>query len=265
MTKGRQLHFFEGQPPRTYNENLFVPLEGDDLRAFEQSDGNELAEKMRSPHSSSALCVNFFLYWKRYALVDFLGTFGRAVFEASVSIDGPCTLRFETKHRFGATPERRLIRGRPGNIDLDVRIGSSHAILTECKFTEVFSTGVREISDVNAKRYRGTFSTVFQCDPASLLDGRRETKFRQLAQRLLYTVDNVDASFRAIPNRRMLFLYYDHDGFDRDLLNFPDLVRVEHRIAIVILSYQELFAKVRAELDSPSHRRYFEYMTDRYF
>jgi len=265
MAKARQQQFFKGRLPQQYNENLLVPLEGEDLHAFEQADGNELAEKMRSPHSSSALCVNFFLYWKRHALTDFLKVFGHVVFGRTVPVGSPCSLRFETKHRFGSTPERRIIRGKPGNIDLDVRIGSSHAILAESKFTEVFTTEVREISDVNTERYRRAFSSVFLCDSASLLDGRRETKFRQLAQRLLYTVDSANPVFRAIPARRMLFLYYDHDGFDRDLLKFPELVREEYRDAVVVLSYQDLFARIRAGLDASAHRRYFEYMADRYF
>ena len=55
-------------------ENLFVPFHNrkdEDYLAFKRGKGKELEEKLRAPHSSAALCVNFFKYWKENDPVGF--------------------------------------------------------------------------------------------------------------------------------------------------------------------------------------------------
>lgn len=146
-----------------------------------------------------------------------------------------------------------------------VRFGRGHALLVESKFTETFSTGSVEISEINSRRYETAFGTCFSCAPRALLDGSRETKFYQLAQRLLYAFDSNDESFRAIHDRRMLFLYYDHEGFDRDLLGFPSIIRPEFRDRVHVTSYQHLFAQLAGTLRSSRHMPWFDYMAARYF
>lgn len=261
----RQLDFFGGRLPTAHDENLFLPLDGEDLTAFREADGKELKWKMRVPHSSSALCVNFFSYWKRNALDSFLKVFSETVFGRTIASEPGSCILFETKHRFGREPNRRIIRGKPGNLDLEVRWTRSDAALFESKFTEHFSTDPAKISEVNRTRYIKVFGDYVTCDPAALLAGGRERKFYQLAQRLLYTIENADPEFSSIPSRRMVFLYYDYEDFDRDLLEFPEIVKPAYRDSVRILSYQALFEETRKRLDGPEHREYFEYMARRYF
>jgi hypothetical protein len=260
-----QRDFFEGKLPDDYNGNLMAALLDEDLRAFEEADGNELAAKMKAPHSSSALCVNFFRYWKRTGSTDFLRVFAEAVFGKQVQVSPSFSLRFEEKHRFGAVPDRQIVKGKSGNLDLDVRIGQTHAVLVESKFTELFSETPSEISQVNTERYLKAFAEVLLCDPMKLLSAGRERKFYQLAQRLLYTVDNLDPAFRAIPSRAMLFLYYDYDDFDRDLCRFPELVKPQFSGSVVVMSYQTLFKRLVDALSGGGHDLYFDYMSRRYF
>jgi hypothetical protein len=265
--KERQRSFFDSKgPPKHCDENLFVRLDGEELLAFEQADGNELEAKMMAPHSSSALCVNFFRYWKLHGRIEFLEVFAAAVFGRRVEASADSSMRFESKHRFGGAPERRLVRGKPGNVDLDVRLGRTHAILVESKFTEVFTEKPsRSISEVNTRRYARALEACVECDPLKILSAGPEFRYYQLAQRLLYTVDNEDPGFRTIPERRMLFLYFDYEDFQEELRRFPEVVRPVFREAVSVLSYQDLFDTLSRALDGPTHRAWFDYMRSRYF
>lgn len=172
----RQRRFFGERLPKHHDENLFHPLAGEDLRAFQEGDGKELESKMRSPISSAALCVNFFRHWKETGLEEFLAVFGPAVFGEWTPTRCESSLRFESKHRFGTTPEEKLVRGRSGSVDVDVRLGQGHAVLVESKFTEASTVESIQISDINMERYCQAFGRYFDCDAVRLTNGARETK-----------------------------------------------------------------------------------------
>jgi hypothetical protein len=50
-------------------QNLFVPLSAETRAEFETGDGDELPNKMRAVHSSSAAGVNIFEYWRQKNLL----------------------------------------------------------------------------------------------------------------------------------------------------------------------------------------------------
>jgi hypothetical protein len=70
---------------------LFEPLCQEAIAEFSNGAGKELDDKMRAPHSSSALAVDVFHYW-RYGEVD------RVARACSVQRKGD-SLRFEVTHR----------------------------------------------------------------------------------------------------------------------------------------------------------------------
>jgi len=146
LNQGRALMGSKGQRGRptyasTLDQNLFEPLEPEVRKSFERGDGNEIngnpdsPAKMQAVHSSSAMGVNIFHYWKKNGLVpEIAAACGfcrkgnhisqKIVFEDKYPIDG---------NRFRFAP----------NIDVVIHNSDSVKVkrfAVECKFSEAYSS-----------------------------------------------------------------------------------------------------------------------------
>jgi len=106
-----------------YQDNLFEELEPDAKNEYAGGDGHELKSHMHSVISSSALCCNFFHYWRYHdprKLCQALGIHGNVL-----------QVRFEAK------PEKPAgIGGRNPNIDVLITSDNLELTAIECKYTE---------------------------------------------------------------------------------------------------------------------------------
>ena len=114
----------------------------------------------------------------------------------------------------------------------------------ESKFTEEFNKITRydknnlsEGEQHNRNAYRELFKEYFLCEPDDLMNGSELSRYYQLAQRLLFIVENAGDHYASYPGRIVLFLYYDYEGFDKQLLDFPNLINDIYRDDFKILSY----------------------------
>lgn len=109
-------------------DNLLVEsLRDDTRREFNEADGDELREKMRALHSSSALVVNVFEYWRdserdRKPLAGALGL--------STDIESIC---FERKMPSG-------LRGNPPNLDVMFALSDGRCLAVESKYLEPYGS-----------------------------------------------------------------------------------------------------------------------------
>jgi hypothetical protein len=81
------------------NDNLFMPLSPGAIQEYQRGGGGELKKKIRALHSSAALVVNTFDYWRRigklnpileFVRPDLVGQLVHSVrFEAKLSIKWP--------------------------------------------------------------------------------------------------------------------------------------------------------------------------------
>ena len=243
-------------------ENLFVPFHNrkdEDYLAFKRGKGKELEEKLRAPHSSAALCVNFFKYWKENDPVGFYKILWETINKRELDPEeewGEVEYEFEAEHLFGR--DESMQTGRPGYIDLEIRTRDGLELIhVESKFTEEFHPIKRyqehDISDGkihNRNAYRKLFAEYFVCEPDDLMNGSELSKYYQLAQRLLFIVENADDHYAGYPSGIVLFLYYDYEGFDKTLLDFPSIINDIHREDFKILSYQELFNHIEKSISN---------------
>ena len=259
-------------------ENLFVPFHNrkdEDYLAFKIGIGKELEEKLRAPHSSAALCVNFFKYWKENDPIGFYKILWETIHKRGLGPEeewSEVEYEFEAEHLFGRDESRHT--GRPGYIDLEIRTRDGLELIhVESKFTEEFHPIKRyQEHDLSAGKihnrnaYRKLFAEYFVCEPDDLMNGSELSKYYQLAQRLLFIVENTDDHYAGYPSGIVLFLYYDYEGFDKTLLDFPSIINDIHREDFKILSYQELFNHIEKSIsNSVQHLEWFEYMRKRYF
>jgi len=120
------------------NQNLFNPLEPDVCNSFLQADGKEISggpcspAKMQAVHSSAALSVNVFQYWKKIRQVAVIAVAcGFCPKESCPSLE----IRFEDKFPIDGIP--RI----PPNIDVVFHNADSSQFkrfAVECKFSEPY-------------------------------------------------------------------------------------------------------------------------------
>lgn len=125
----------------TIEDNLFQPMSLETRQEFEEGDGDELTTedgpaKMQAVHSSSALTVNLFDYWRGQEDCDpLLQAFGLS--EGSVK-----SIEFEAKRPIMDSPNREHFPRDP-NLDVTIAFADSNELpdlAFECKFTEVYRT-----------------------------------------------------------------------------------------------------------------------------
>ena len=181
-----------------------------------------------------------------------------------------CEFEFEKENFFGKNKSRQT--GRPGWVDLQIRGNDKYLIQIESKFIESAqyqdrysfkNPNPRYIE--NTRKYERLFESYFLCNPKELMDGGELSNFYQLAQRLLFVVENADSMINGYANRTILLLYYDHRDFDRSLLRFSDLIKEPLRKHFRHLSYQNLFQSMKDSDLFNEHQEWFHYMEGRYF
>lgn len=257
-----------GRPAYTQelDQNLFQPLLPEVRQSFAAGDGGELGSKenpgkMQAVHSSSALGVNIFQYWKsRHQAHLIAAQCGLCRSDSKVSKDIHFEEKYPINDKFGYHP----------NIDVVVHNAPSAKIkrfAVECKFSEAYGAykhgglrakylGLDELwEDIpNLKRFADSISPedheFVHLHPAQLVKHILGLK-RQFGK----------AGFR------LLYLWYDVFGGQgvrhRDeVLKFAEITKKDG-IKFHSITYQELVVKMAKKMRT-QHPDYIRYLTDRY-
>lgn len=257
-----------GRPTYTtnLNDNLFQPLLPDVRTSFVAGDGSELGSsdlpgKMQAIHSSSALGVNVFQYWKSISAVPVIAAAcGLCRRGSTVSYD----IQFEEKYSINAS-----FRFHP-NIDVVIHNKPEATIkrfAIECKFSEAYG----------AYKHGGLKQKYLDCsdiwdDIPSLLTVARhisphDKEFRHLHPAQL--IKHILAMKRHFGKSgfRLLYLWYDVLGEQgtchRDEVEEFAKVAKRDGIKFHSLTYQELISRLANQLRS-DHNEYVKYLTERY-
>jgi len=258
-----------GRPAYTMNldYNLFQPLLPDVRTAFDNGDGNELGSssglpgKMQAIHSSSALGVNVFQYWKSINAVPVIAAAcGLCRRDSEVS----CDIQFEKKYpineKFGFHPNIDIvIHNKP-----EARI-KQFAI--ECKFSEAYG----------AHKHGGLKQKYLDCEDI----WGEIPNLRALAQRIspddkefnhlhpAQLIKHILAMKRKFGRGgfRLLYLWYDVLGEQGKCHQdeVAEFTKVAGRDGIKFhsLTYQKLITTLANRLRS-DHHEYIRYLTERY-
>ncbi|MDX9786846.1 MAG: hypothetical protein RBT11_08725 [Desulfobacterales bacterium] len=246
--------------------NLFQPLLPEVRESFAGGDGGELGStefpgKMQAVHSSSALGVNVFQYWKSINAVPAMASLcGLCRMGSQVSFD----IRFEEKYpisdKFGFHP----------NIDVVFHNQPSSKFkrfAVECKFSEAYG----------AHKHGGLKSQYFDLDdlwndiPSLLKLSKRispdDNEFAHLhPAQLVKHILGLKRQF-GIGGFRLLYLWYDVLGDQgkqhRDEITEFSEVAKSDGIMFHSLTYQELIVSMANKLPE-EHSEYARYLTQRY-
>lgn len=251
---------------RDLDQNLFQPLLPDVRKAFADGDGGELGSrkypgKMQAIHSSSALGVNIFQYWKSINDVPAIAAqCGLCRIGSQVSRDIYFEEKFPISDSFGYHP----------NIDVVIHNAQSAKIkrfAIECKFSEAY--GAHKHGGLKAKYFElaepwTDIPCLFNFAKTISPDDKKFVHLHpaQLLKHILglkrqYGKDGF----------RLLYLWYDVLGEQgarhRDeVLEFAEVAKSDG-IKFHSLTYQELIVKL-SKISRTEHSDYIRYLTERY-
>jgi hypothetical protein len=246
----------------TVGENLRADLSSAARTAFERGDGAELKDtpsrpaKMRALHSSSALVVNVFDYWRAPGATP-LGT--------ALGLNSDVqSIRFEAQFPTG-------LDGKPPNLDLALVLKDGFTVGIESKFTEWLHAKSPERAAFKPRYF----------PPA---DGLWESRDLHESQLLAQAMSDGATTYRHLDGAQLLkdalglatqvgrkfsllYLYFDWPCVEADLhrseiQHFSSLVGSELRFHA--LTYQEVYGRLKTASD-PADSEYLGYLRDRYF
>ncbi len=250
----------------TLDENLFQPLLSDVRDSFSAGDGGELGNskmpgKMQAVHSSSALGVNIFQYWKSISAVPVIAAVcGLCRSGSDVSVAIHFEEKFPINDSFGYHP----------NIDAVIHNRTTakfQRFAIECKFSEAY--GGRKHGGLSNKYLEctGIWDDIPELHRFAERISPDDNKFKHLhPAQLINHVLGLKRQFG--PNGfRLLYLWYDVPGEEgrchRDEVTEFASVAKKDKIYFHSITYQEFIAKMARDL-RPGHGEYIRYVTERY-
>jgi hypothetical protein len=258
-TRGRRVYTTK---PR---ENLFQPLTSLARKDLEGGDGGELKgtekrpAKIQALHSSSALGINLFDYWRNSTDLSII-TSSCGISKKGRVFSGD--IRFEQK-----LPIDERFRFAP-NIDAVIlpHSGPFKCYAIECKFTEAYSSrghgGLDSKYFDNENVWKGLITLRQLADVISPDDQRFQ--FLHAAQ-LIKHILGLNRRYGK-SNYRLLYLYYDalgEPGFyhRQEVDEFTQVARSDG-VTFHHITYQELITRLAQYREQ--HTEYVRYLTERY-
>lgn len=257
-----------GRPTYTTNldYNLFQPLLPDVQRSFAEGDGSEISSsglpgKMQAVHSSSAIGVNVFQYWKSISAVPVIAAAcGLCKRGSQVSCDIYFEEKYPVKDSFGYHP----------NIDVVIHNTSTARIkrfAIECKFSEAY--GAHKHGGLMSKylEYAEIWDDIPNLRTFAERISPEDRDFMHLhPAQLVKHILGLKRQFGR-DGFRLLYLWYDVLGEQgkrhRDEAERFSGVVKQDEIKFHALTYQELITTLANQLRT-EHHDYIRYLTERY-
>lgn len=260
---GSQITKGEKNYTKDLHNNLFIYPSEITLKDFRNADGDELGHgakpgKMQALHSSSALAVNFFEYWKKQNDKELV------VKTLRIPSKNISDIRFERKFPIFDTNKN------PPNIDVVFEYNDQSICAIECKFTEAYS---KQKQDHGLKiKY---FQKINLWDNLPNLKDFAKSispedinhKYFHPAQLIKHTLGLLNHFNCDKKKFRLLYIWYDAFGEEgythRKELNLFSNIIVKDNIKFQSITWQELIIFL-ATKQRKFHKKYIDYITDRY-
>lgn len=240
--------------------NLFLPLAGETEAEFRHAQGDELGRdgkrgKMQALHSSSALVVNFFLYWRENNRIN-------EIAKACGIPEGMTKMQFEQVFPTG-------LEGNSPEPDILFTGAGLRSVAVESKFTEPYQRHtVREIKN---KYFDSVdlWAGLPKCERLARLIKQEEqgkTSFTYLdTPQLLKHILGLTKTFGKL-QFELLYLWYEvvskeAEEHKKQLAEFKEYI--EGEVHFRGITYHHLFENIRKYPNVDSH--YISYLSERYF
>jgi hypothetical protein len=241
-------------------------LNDETRKELDDGNGGELATgvdgpaKIQALHSSSALGVNVFDYWRGKPDISII-TISCGLSDADHDLTGE--IRFEQKY---SIEDHFPI---PSNIDVVIKPNrpDKHKVFAiECKFTEAYSSrghgGLDSKYFENADNWEGLSATAKRAREISPVDN--QYKYLHAAQMIKHIL-GLNRKY-GNSHYRLLYLWYDGLGepdykHRQEIEEFTEIVRSDG-VIFHATTYQDLIIGLAKNREN--HSQYVSYLTERY-
>jgi len=247
------------------NKNLYVSLSKSTIEQFKQGDGKELNGtpcNMQALHSSSALGVNVFEYWKNLGDATSVAVACGLVRKDSVA---PKKIVFEEKYPISEE------RDHPPNIDVVIHNDDSSNVkrlAIECKFTEpYYGRGHSGLKDFYLTHCSDFWKDIPNLKILAKTISPEDRRFQHLhAAQLLKHILGLKRQFGK-HEFKLLYLWYDALGtagatHRNEVDEFAGIAK-EDGIMFRSMTYQKLIVKL-GKMPDAEHAEYVQYLANRY-
>lgn len=261
----------KGFPAYTYQleDNLFEPLALDVINDLSKGDGgeilstNNLPPKANAIHSSSALGINMFHYWKTSGKIDNIAhACGLCAKQNKTQTDIHFEQKFLISKTFQYCPNLDVVIENNENAQYKV-----YAI--ECKFSEAYSN--RRHGGIDPKYFRSDMMPLWKDIPnihdlaKALSPEDNEFKFLHPGQLIKHILGLKNKYGKK--SFRLLYLWYDvlgEEGYVHrtEIEKFSTYTKADD-VKFSSISYQELITFL-AKNYYETNEKFIDYITDRY-
>jgi hypothetical protein len=244
--------------------NLFEPMLPDVLNNFKKADGGELTGnpcKMQAIHSSSALGVNIFQYWKKINKISDIAAECGFCRKGSTSSKN---IRFEVKYPIG----KEFSRSPNVDVVIDNILASKYKVFAiECKFSEAYSNRKHSglsTKYVNKKAIWNDIPHLY--DFAKTISPNDKIFLHLHSAQLIKHILGLKEKFGK-SKFRLLYLWYDTIGPESarhhwEIGEFIKITKLDG-IRFNARSFQDLIVNL-ANNYRKLHSNYINYITSRY-
>jgi len=251
-----QIEFDKKGYVKELRHNLFQDLDKDSFNEFGAGKGRELEGHMLALHSSSALLVNMFEYWRQAKRIS-------EIAEACGATPGITDMIFEKQYKISNL----------GTPHLDIEFSSKFSVpfVIEAKFTEPYRK-ITQRNDTNLNKYlarNSLWDGIQKCKKLAQTIFEQEgkvTNWKHLdSPQLLKHILGLTGKF-GIGKFNLLYLWYyspspEAEVYRDEINNFKEIVETE--VLFSDMTYQELFGAIQTIPDLDS--KYLAYLKERYF
>ena len=240
------------------SENILDGLDIEVKKRFLHAGGYELKSKMMALHSSSALVVNIFQYYKRKLMKsEDITAILKACNINSTTIN---YIDFEVKFPISS------IKAIP-NLDIVFRSANGMVYGLESKFTETYRKYQFTMDSYLQPRYQSIWvnlENIHKALESEYFDHYCYLNYPQLLKHIL----GLKSELKDIHKFQLIYLWYDL-GCERsfkhrkEIQNFAELLSKDG-IVFKSVTYQEIIRFLQQNHNVLEDRAYIEYITDRY-
>lgn len=255
----RGIRFDEDGYTLSLIDNLFLPPSLEVEEEFRSGKGDELGSegsrgKMQALHSSSALVLNVFYYWRNHDLDSLAKACGIP--------KGMTELRFEQTHPTS-------LGGIPPHLDIEFHGAGLKLVAVESKFTETYHRHTKRKMKSRYYEQETLWVQLPKCEELLRYirgEEQRKTSFSYLdAPQLLKHILGLVTTF-GTTGFQLVYLWYEVPSSEamehrRELEEFKN--RIGDEVNFRDITYQELFSNIRKCPDVD--RAYISYLAGRYF
>lgn len=256
----RRIEFDRDGYTLSLNDNLYLPLSLIAKKEFRSGKGDEMGSdgqrgKMQALHSSSALALNVFGYWRENGNVD-------GIARACGAPQGMTEMQFE---HVCPTP----LGGIPPHLDVVLLNTELRPIAIESKFTEPYHRKTKRKIKDKYITHAGLWSQLTGCEKLVRRiheEQRGTTSFAYLdVPQLLKHILGLSTKF-GTKSFELLYLWYEiqspeADRHKQEIAEFKYCIKGE--VHFRDMTYQELFGIIKKTADID--KNYISYLTERYF